>query len=132
MTYVKWSDVRDRRQQRAGDMTCAHCRRVQVGRAGITIRNPETGVGLAEMALCHPDYGLDCYRLVTVHGHAMPCPSCRESDHPDRDVCDRCGYRRVEHVVDVEPTDRCAPRTDFLGNPVPCFEFSMKTPRAPF
>lgn len=26
--------------------------------------------------LCHTDEGLDCYRLVTVYGHLMPCMSC--------------------------------------------------------
>jgi hypothetical protein len=27
-------------------------------------------------ALCHPDFGLDCYHLVTVYDHEMACPQC--------------------------------------------------------
>lgn len=31
--------------------------------------------------LCHPNSGLDCYRLVTVYHHQMPCthPVCTAS-----------------------------------------------------
>ena len=53
--------------------TCAHCGGIQLG---------YTAVG--ESKLCHPDRGrvdgglpLDCYRLVTVHDHAMPCVNCQ-------------------------------------------------------
>lgn len=28
--------------------------------------------------LCHPDSGLDCYRLVTVYGHELPCYACAD------------------------------------------------------
>lgn len=28
--------------------------------------------------LCHPDDGMDCYRLVTVYRHPMPCRSCTD------------------------------------------------------
>jgi len=28
--------------------------------------------------LCHPDFGLDCYSLVTVSGHATPCLFCKQ------------------------------------------------------
>ena len=48
--------------------TCAHCLGVQVGFAGI-----------GDQVLCHPDYGIDCYRLVTIYSHAMPCPACRDA-----------------------------------------------------
>ncbi len=45
---------------------CAHC------------SYPPTGVARiwrdgTSRVLCHPDIGLDCYDLVTVWGHTMPC-----------------------------------------------------------
>lgn len=39
------------------------------GSAGITMH------GL-DYPLCHPDVGLDCYRLVTVYRHHLPCDAC--------------------------------------------------------
>jgi len=45
---------------------CAHCMREMRGYAS-------AGNG---QRLCHPDAGLDCYRLVTVYGHEMPCWCC--------------------------------------------------------
>jgi hypothetical protein len=41
---------------------CGHCGEPQRGYAS-----------LWGIPLCHPDEGLDCYRLVTVHGHGAPC-----------------------------------------------------------
>ena len=29
-----------------------------------------------EAWLCHPDDGLDCYRMVTLYHHATPCGQC--------------------------------------------------------
>lgn len=29
--------------------------------------------------VCHPDAGMDCYRLVTVYGHPMPCTPCSDA-----------------------------------------------------
>jgi hypothetical protein len=44
------------------DRACAHC------------GGPQRGYGRAEgKPLCHPDDGLDCYNLVTMSGHDMPC-----------------------------------------------------------
>lgn len=97
--------------------TCAHCGGPQVGFASVNLA-----------PLCHPDYGLDCYRLVTVYGHLMPCECRGKSENPDNDVCDRCQYRRFEHPVDpAEPAKK-----DFLGNPVPCYDFQNKPMRLPF
>ena len=51
-------------------MTCGHC--------GL----PVVGYGTAHDAkLCHPDFGLDCYHLVTLYHHQMPCdiPYCTAS-----------------------------------------------------
>lgn len=42
--------------------TCAHCLHDMRGFASV-----------GDDYLCHPDVGLDCYRLVTVHGHELPC-----------------------------------------------------------
>lgn len=42
--------------------TCAHCARPQSGYASVGVQ-----------PLCHPDEGMDCYRLVTVYGCTMPC-----------------------------------------------------------
>jgi hypothetical protein len=41
---------------------CGHCGGPQRGYATVN-RTP----------LCHPDTGLDCYSLVTISGHPMPC-----------------------------------------------------------
>lgn len=46
--------------------TCAHCgKRFEAG--GSLFRE---GV---DYPLCHPDEGLDCYRLVTVYGERIGC-----------------------------------------------------------
>ena len=45
--------------------TCGHCRREPLGFAEIR-----------DQRVCHPDYGIDCYRLVLVYGHPMPCQAC--------------------------------------------------------
>lgn len=96
---------------------CAHCRGPQIGYAA-----------KGEDLLCHPDYGLDCYRLVTVYGHGMPCDCRGESSNPDNDRCYQCGYRRFEHLVD----EALPQRFDFLGNPVPCWDFlEAPTPGPP-
>jgi len=44
---------------------CAHCGRPTRGFASMD-----------EAWLCHPDDGLDCYRLVTVYHHTTPCGLC--------------------------------------------------------
>lgn len=45
---------------------CAHC--------GHHLRGSAFA---GDAPLCHPDRGQDCYRLVTVYQHPMPCESCR-------------------------------------------------------
>lgn len=59
---------------------CGHCRLQMKGYAS-----------MGDTWLCHPDEGLDCYRLVTVYKHAMPCFQCAsihydagETVDPDR------------------------------------------------
>jgi hypothetical protein len=46
----------------APEAICGHCGEPQRGYAS-----------LWGIPLCHPDEGLDCYRLVTVYGHGAPC-----------------------------------------------------------
>jgi hypothetical protein len=41
---------------------CGHCQRPMRGYAS-------AGTDW----LCHPDDGIDCYRLVTLYGHSTPC-----------------------------------------------------------
>lgn len=41
---------------------CAHCLSPQQGYASV-----------GDAPLCHPDEGMDCYFLVTVYRHGMPC-----------------------------------------------------------
>lgn len=51
-------------------MTCSHC--------GLALR----GYGSVDSApLCHPEVGMDCYRLVSVYRHPTPCtiPYCVSS-----------------------------------------------------
>jgi hypothetical protein len=43
---------------------CGHCEQPMRGMAS-----------KGDTWLCHPDEGIDCYRLVTVYGHATPCGS---------------------------------------------------------
>lgn len=100
---------------------CGHCQGPQIGHSNVF-------EGKQRVPLCHPDYGMDCYHLVTVYRHSIPCDCRGEANHPDNDHCYRCGYRRFEHVVDVaEPQ-----RKDFLGNPVPCWTFLEHPISAPF
>lgn len=42
---------------------CAHCARPLRG----------SGTALDGSPLCHPDDGMDCYHLVTLYRHPMPC-----------------------------------------------------------
>jgi len=44
---------------------CSHCKQPQRGAASV-----------GEDKLCHPDEGMDCYHLVTLFKHSMPCWSC--------------------------------------------------------
>lgn len=47
---------------------CGHC------------THPMLGVASAKgHDLCHPDGNIDCYRLVTVYGHPIPCKPCSEA-----------------------------------------------------
>lgn len=41
---------------------CTHCQQPQRGFASLTL----SGI---EFPLCHPDTGMDCYRLVTIYRH---------------------------------------------------------------
>lgn len=45
-----------------GQPDCGHCGMPIVGYASVDGRH-----------LCHPDSGMDCYRLVSVYHHDMPC-----------------------------------------------------------
>ena len=56
---------------------CAHCREPMQGYATIGGR-----------WLCHPDAGLDCYRLVTVYGHPMPCFQCASTVRNEEETDD--------------------------------------------
>lgn len=57
------------RQTEAGPMNCSHCQCIMRGSAGLTL----DGV---HYPLCHPDEGMDCYRLVTVYKHPVVGCSC--------------------------------------------------------
>lgn len=45
---------------------CAHCSAPILG----------TSASLNDAALCHPDEGTDCYRLVTIYGHPLGHIGC--------------------------------------------------------
>jgi hypothetical protein len=50
--------------------TCSHCGLTQQGYASLST----DGI---QYPLCHPDDGMDCYRLVTVYRHAHDgCAPC--------------------------------------------------------
>ncbi len=48
---------------------CGHCRQRAIGHASV-----------GKVRVCHPDSGMDCYRLVTVYRHWMPCRPCSEAN----------------------------------------------------
>ena len=54
--------------------TCAHCGAKDVS----TLAAGGAAVGM--QPLCHPYVGdrMDCYSLVTLHKHPMPCEPCAE------------------------------------------------------
>jgi hypothetical protein len=109
-------------RERSGDFNgkrCQHCGGPAIGMASVILPSGE------RVVVCHPTYGMDCYQLVTVYGHGAPCDCRGPSEHPDHDRCYRCQYRRFEHLVDAALPQRY----DFLGNPVPCWEF-FETPAA--
>lgn len=54
---------------------CAHCRRPDSDGHGM----------VGDQRLCHPDYGMDCYKLVTVYHHPMPC-DCRGTGHAAKGI----------------------------------------------
>ena len=47
---------------------CGHCGFERLGLASVN-----------DQYLCHPDYGMNCYRLVTVYDHPMPCECCNNA-----------------------------------------------------
>ncbi len=47
-----------------GNQTCAHCGLLIIGYGSVN-----------DAPLCHPTTGLDCYHLVTLYRHSMPCDS---------------------------------------------------------
>lgn len=90
------------RDERKAD-TCVHCGGPQRGYGAIT---PADG---DPIKLCHPVDGLDCYTLVTVHGHPAPCATCmtrggqgdfepeRKADQPVDCQCLYCRALRDGH-----------------------------------
>lgn len=57
------------------DRMCAHCLGPLLGYATI-----------GAVLLCHPDDGMDCYRLV-LYGHGIDCPSCTHRRATGVDGC---------------------------------------------
>lgn len=58
---------------------CGHCQRPMRGMASA-----------GSTWLCHPDDGMDCYRLVTLYGHRVPC---------ERLDADRAYFEAVDELV---------------------------------
>jgi transcriptional regulator with XRE-family HTH domain len=70
-----------------GVAICGHCGEPQRGYAS-----------LWGIPLCHPNEGLDCYRLVTVYGHGAPCLTqpCYDPHPTESDQVPRGGWTRPE------------------------------------
>ncbi len=87
-------------------MICSHCGGVMRGSAGLSL----DGV---HHPLCHPDTGMDCYRLVTVFKHPVTGCPCRLS-WTDTDV---------DQLLDAWMNGKAAPKelTDRLPYPPPEF-----------
>jgi len=49
---------------------CSHCKQPLRGHGSVTSAPGEVD------ELCHPNEGMDCYHLVTLYKHPMPCWSC--------------------------------------------------------
>ncbi len=81
----------------AGVLGCAEGSQGESGASGATADcghcgGPQRGyAALGDTPLCHPDGGLDCYRLVTVYGHGAPCIT--------QPCCDPEPWRRGEAQV---------------------------------
>lgn len=95
------------------DMICSHCLGTMRGCASLN-----------DDMLCHPDDGLDCYRLVTIYKHAMPCETCRPVREAADDVreqlgksftCPQCG-RSSRHPSDLQE-GYCGNCHQFTGEP---------------
>lgn len=53
------------------EVRCEHCSGIALGYATVTFDGKAYRV-------CHPDTGLDCYKLVTVYGHGRWCFACTD------------------------------------------------------
>ncbi len=75
-------------------MNCSHCGGVMRGSAGLT-------VGGVHYPLCHPDDGMDCYRLVTVYKHpSKECPCVGGFLPPQMVLTPENGFRRALQTLD--------------------------------
>ena len=63
-----------------GQELCSHCGKAMRGNAGMSLNG-------RHHHLCHPDEGMDCYRLVTVYQHPVEdCPCVKGEPVTVRDV----------------------------------------------
>lgn len=53
------------------EIRCEHCTGVVLGYATVYFDGKSYSV-------CHPNTGLDCYKLVTLYHHGSQCYCCRE------------------------------------------------------
>lgn len=67
LPFDEWFAPKDeaRTGERMITRVCAHCQGAMRGFSSVN-----------DDWLCHPDEGPDCYRLVTVYHHPMPCLQC--------------------------------------------------------
>jgi hypothetical protein len=79
---------------------CAHCKQPQRGRASICIDDDL-------FYLCHPNEGMDCYRLVTIYQHTLsgPCPCLNEAPVTNAPVAVRCRRRKAASTMRCMGTD---------------------------
>lgn len=75
---------------------CAHC--------GTKLQDQGSGF-VRDQPVCHPDVGMDCYRLVTVYDHPLPCRACRAVREVD--LAPACVYcdSPIELLVRQYPKD---------------------------
>jgi len=78
--------------------TCGHCRQPMRGYASHN-----------NIWLCHPDEGLDCYRLVTVFAHPVPCFQCASTLNDEEvEMLDRYEIVNLENLFSARELHKAA------------------------
>lgn len=70
--------------------------------------------------VCHPDSGMDCYRLTTIYDHPTPCKPCREANLLLRLNEPRLAVLAASTAVTGQDERAGWPYCEGCGRPVDC------------